>query len=110
MEKIRNVFALRIRNVLVDRTYISKIIRLRSSLILVSFVETSLPLRPRFPNYLKVSYTYRSIGSGDCMGREKKISLNMNEDLWHKFRLKCMAKKRTATEVLEEFIANYIKN
>ena len=43
------------------------------------------------------------------MNRAKKISLNVNGDLWHKFRIKCMEKKKTATEVLEEFIANYVK-
>ena len=56
---------------------------------------------------LKGIYTYRSIG--DYVNRGKKISLNVNEDLWHKFRIRCMERKKTATEVLEEFIANYVK-
>jgi len=43
------------------------------------------------------------------MDRTKKISLNVNDDLWHKFRIKCMEKKKTATEVLEEFIINFVK-
>jgi hypothetical protein len=43
------------------------------------------------------------------MNRDKKISLNLNEELWHKFRLECLKKKKTATEVIEEFIVDYIK-
>lgn len=43
------------------------------------------------------------------MNRDKKISLNLNEDLWHKFRLKCLKEKKTATDVIEKFIAGYVK-
>ena len=43
------------------------------------------------------------------MDRDKKISLNLNEDLWHKFRIKCLKEKKTATDVIEEFISDYVK-
>lgn len=39
----------------------------------------------------------------------KKISLNIDADLWHKFRVKTLQEQKTATFILEEFIRDYVK-
>jgi len=43
------------------------------------------------------------------VSNSKKISLNIDSELWHKFRIKTVQEHKTATEVLENFITNYVK-
>ena len=39
----------------------------------------------------------------------KKISLNIDADLWQRFRVKTLQEGKTATSVLEEFIREHVK-
>lgn len=43
------------------------------------------------------------------MNESKKISLNVDSELWQKFRVKTVQEQTTATKVLEDFIRDYVK-
>ena len=43
------------------------------------------------------------------MANSKKISLNVDSELWQKFRVKTVQEQKTATKVLEDFIREYLK-
>ena len=56
----------------------------------------------------KVIYTYISLYEVIFLNKKQKISLNVDSELWHKFRIKTVQEQKTATEILEGFIRKYI--
>ena len=46
--------------------------------------------------------------NNDTNGKTK-ISVNMDSDAWTKFRVKCLQNGKTASEVLEGLVQQYVK-
>lgn len=59
--------------------------------------------------YLKISAYLYIFKYGDLMDGKQKVSLNIDSELWHKFRIKTLQEKKTATEVVESLISNYVE-
>lgn len=38
-----------------------------------------------------------------------KVSMNINKDIWTKFRIRCLQESKTATAVVEKMITDHIK-
>lgn len=45
---------------------------------------------------------------GDGMTKVK-VTLSLDDKKWTDFRVKCLREKRTASEIIEEMIANHLK-
>lgn len=43
------------------------------------------------------------------MSGKIKVSMNIDKDTWTKFRVKCLQEGKTATEVTEKMIKEYLK-
>ena len=46
---------------------------------------------------------------GNAVRNKSKVTLSLDEKTWTNFRIKCLRKKKTASELIEEFMRDYMR-